>query len=96
MNFAKNTFEAYSIKYGRKYAYMDCLAVDTWSGLFSVTQDIGWFDKHTIHGVVTHLADDMNTIQDGIGSKLALTLQYFSSFVTGMLLSSTDTYMLLK
>ncbi|ELU18040.1 hypothetical protein CAPTEDRAFT_197681 [Capitella teleta] len=46
-------------------------------------QHIGWFDQQQVGELTARLADDINSIQNGMGEKVSLFMQYFSTFIAG-------------
>ncbi|XP_072781681.1 ATP-binding cassette sub-family B member 5 isoform X2 [Taeniopygia guttata] len=54
---------------------------------FSVLhQEMAWFDTTQIGTLNTRLTDDINTIREGIGDKISIFLQFFSTFVSGLII----------
>ncbi|NXD92614.1 MDR1 protein, partial [Chaetorhynchus papuensis] len=54
---------------------------------FSVLhQEMAWFDTTQIGTLNTRLTDDINTIREGIGDKISIFLQFFSTFVSGVII----------
>ncbi|XP_044861610.1 ATP-dependent translocase ABCB1-like [Mauremys mutica] len=49
-------------------------------------QEIAWFDISKIGTLNTRLTDDINTIYDGIGDKFCIFVQFFSTFLTGIVI----------
>ncbi|XP_064647521.1 ATP-dependent translocase ABCB1-like isoform X2 [Lineus longissimus] len=49
-------------------------------------QEISWFDTHQIGELNSRLADDLNTIHDGIGDKVAQFLQGITTFIAAFVL----------
>ncbi|ELT87338.1 hypothetical protein CAPTEDRAFT_150102 [Capitella teleta] len=49
-------------------------------------QHIGWFDEHQVGELTARLSDDINNIQNGIGSKISLFLQAITQFLAGYVL----------
>ncbi|NXA85396.1 MDR1 protein, partial [Melanocharis versteri] len=49
-------------------------------------QEMAWFDTTQIGTLNTRLTDDINTIREGIGDKISIFLQFFSTFVTGLII----------
>uniref|UniRef100_A0ABM5GP39 ATP-binding cassette sub-family B member 5 isoform X1 n=1 Tax=Pogona vitticeps TaxID=103695 RepID=A0ABM5GP39_9SAUR len=49
-------------------------------------QEMAWFDTTQIGTLNTRLTDDINTIHGGIGDKISITIQHFSTFVTGIII----------
>ncbi|NXI18278.1 MDR1 protein, partial [Irena cyanogastra] len=49
-------------------------------------QEMAWFDTTQIGTLNTRLTDDINTIREGIGDKISIFLQYFSTFVAGLII----------
>ncbi|XP_028835614.1 multidrug resistance protein 1 [Denticeps clupeoides] len=46
-------------------------------------QPMAWFDTHQIGVLNTRLTDDINTISEGLGDKICVFVQFFSTFVAG-------------
>ncbi|KAI4891347.1 hypothetical protein NFI96_015728 [Prochilodus magdalenae] len=46
-------------------------------------QDIGWFDVNETGQLNTRLTDDIYKINEGIGDKLGMCIQSFTTFITG-------------
>ena len=46
-------------------------------------QEVGWFDVEGANHIVTRLASDTNLIQQGIGDKLGIGIQFAFTFVFG-------------
>ncbi|XP_036393962.1 ATP-dependent translocase ABCB1 [Megalops cyprinoides] len=49
-------------------------------------QPMEWFDTHQIGVLNTRLTDDINTINDGLGDKICIFVQFFCSFVAGFII----------
>ncbi|NXO14555.1 MDR1 protein, partial [Oriolus oriolus] len=49
-------------------------------------QEMAWFDTTQIGTLNTRLTDDINTIREGIGDKISIFLQFFSTFVSGIII----------
>jgi ATP-binding cassette subfamily B (MDR/TAP) protein 1 len=49
-------------------------------------QEIGWFDTNETGELNTRMSDDVNKIQEGIGDKIGNFFQWFSTFVTGIVI----------
>ncbi|NWV07564.1 MDR1 protein, partial [Ptilonorhynchus violaceus] len=49
-------------------------------------QEMAWFDITQIGTLNTRLTDDINTIREGIGDKISIFLQFFSTFVAGIII----------
>uniref|UniRef100_A0A8C5TXF0 ABC-type xenobiotic transporter n=1 Tax=Malurus cyaneus samueli TaxID=2593467 RepID=A0A8C5TXF0_9PASS len=49
-------------------------------------QEMAWFDTTQIGTLNTRLTDDINTIREGIGDKISIFLQFFSTFVAGIII----------
>ncbi|NXF17580.1 MDR1 protein, partial [Rhodinocichla rosea] len=49
-------------------------------------QEMAWFDTTQIGALNTRLTDDINTIREGIGDKISIFLQFFSTFVSGLII----------
>ncbi|XP_018426935.1 PREDICTED: multidrug resistance protein 1B-like [Nanorana parkeri] len=49
-------------------------------------QEMTWFDTTQIGTLNTRLTDDINTIHDGLGDKISIFVQYFSTFLTGIII----------
>ncbi|KAM4567936.1 ATP-dependent translocase ABCB1 [Fundulus diaphanus] len=52
-------------------------------------QDIGWFDVNETGELNTRLTDDVYKIQEGIGDKVGMLIQSFSSFVAAFIIGFT-------
>ncbi|XP_053483597.1 ATP-dependent translocase ABCB1 isoform X1 [Ictalurus furcatus] len=48
-------------------------------------QPMAWFDTHPIGELNTRLTDDINTINDGLGDKICVFVQFFCRFITGLI-----------
>uniref|UniRef100_A0A3B3S5S1 ABC-type xenobiotic transporter n=1 Tax=Paramormyrops kingsleyae TaxID=1676925 RepID=A0A3B3S5S1_9TELE len=51
-----------------------------------IHQQMGWFDTHQIGVLITRLTDDINTINDGLGDKICLFVQFFCAFIAGLII----------
>ncbi|KAM9387494.1 ATP-binding cassette sub-family B member 5 [Phaethornis superciliosus] len=49
-------------------------------------QEMAWFDTTQIGTLNTRLTDDINTIHEGIGDKICIFVQFFVTFVTGIII----------
>ncbi|NWV27208.1 MDR1 protein, partial [Origma solitaria] len=49
-------------------------------------QEMAWFDTTQIGTLNTRLTDDINTIREGMGDKISIFLQFFSTFVSGVII----------
>ncbi|XP_014749850.1 PREDICTED: ATP-binding cassette sub-family B member 5 isoform X2 [Sturnus vulgaris] len=49
-------------------------------------QEMAWFDTTQIGTLNTRLTDDINSIREGIGDKISIFLQFFSTFVSGLII----------
>ncbi|KAG8139075.1 hypothetical protein E2320_001848, partial [Naja naja] len=49
-------------------------------------QEMAWFDTTPIGTLNTRLTEDINTIHKGIGDKIAILIQNFSTFLTGIII----------
>ncbi|KAI4891630.1 hypothetical protein NFI96_007634 [Prochilodus magdalenae] len=49
-------------------------------------QQMAWFDTHPIGELNTRLTDDINTINDGLGDKIAIFVQFFCTFIAGFVI----------
>ncbi|XP_048367466.1 ATP-binding cassette sub-family B member 5 [Sphaerodactylus townsendi] len=49
-------------------------------------QEMAWFDTMQIGTLNTRLTDDINTIQDGLGDKISLIVQFSATFVAGIII----------
>ncbi|XP_058688366.1 ATP-binding cassette sub-family B member 5 isoform X2 [Poecile atricapillus] len=49
-------------------------------------QEMAWFDTTQIGTLNTRLTDDINTIREGMGDKISIFLQFFSTFVSGLII----------
>ncbi|XP_060638094.2 ATP-binding cassette sub-family B member 5 [Anolis sagrei] len=50
-------------------------------------QEMAWFDSTQIGTLNTRLTDDINTIHGGIGDKICIVVQFFSTFLSGMIIA---------
>ncbi len=49
-------------------------------------QEIGWFDVYKSGELTNRLTDDVTKIKDGIGDKLGSSIQFFSAFISGIII----------
>ncbi|XP_051721292.1 ATP-dependent translocase ABCB1 [Ctenopharyngodon idella] len=49
-------------------------------------QQMSWFDTHPIGELNIRLTDDINTINDGLGDKICVFIQFFCTFLTGFII----------
>ncbi|XP_056618525.1 ATP-dependent translocase ABCB1 [Triplophysa dalaica] len=49
-------------------------------------QQMSWFDTHKIGELNTRLTDDINTINDGLGDKICVFVQFFCTFIAGFVI----------
>ncbi|KAG8435252.1 hypothetical protein GDO86_013268 [Hymenochirus boettgeri] len=49
-------------------------------------QDMSWFDTIQIGTLNTRLTEDINTIHEGLGDKICIFMQYFSTFISGVVI----------
>ncbi|KFV72988.1 Multidrug resistance protein 1, partial [Dryobates pubescens] len=49
-------------------------------------QEMSWFDTTQIGTLNTRLTDDINTIHQGIGDKICIFVQFFATFVAGVII----------
>ncbi|XP_032552546.1 ATP-binding cassette sub-family B member 5 [Chiroxiphia lanceolata] len=49
-------------------------------------QEMAWFDTTQIGMLNTRLTEDINTIHQGIGDKICIFLQFFSTFLAGIII----------
>ncbi|XP_030350565.1 ATP-binding cassette sub-family B member 5 isoform X1 [Strigops habroptila] len=49
-------------------------------------QEMAWFDSAQIGTLNTRLTDDINTIHEGIGDKICIFVQFFATFVAGIII----------
>ncbi|XP_072535197.1 ATP-dependent translocase ABCB1-like [Salminus brasiliensis] len=49
-------------------------------------QQMAWFDTHPIGELNTRLTDDINTINDGLGDKICIFVQFFCTFIAGFVI----------
>ncbi|XP_065439372.1 ATP-dependent translocase ABCB1-like isoform X5 [Chrysemys picta bellii] len=49
-------------------------------------QEMAWFDTSQIGTLNTRLTDDINTIHEGIGDKFCIFVQFFATFLTGIVI----------
>uniref|UniRef100_A0A8D0HE63 ABC transmembrane type-1 domain-containing protein n=1 Tax=Sphenodon punctatus TaxID=8508 RepID=A0A8D0HE63_SPHPU len=47
---------------------------------------MAWFDTTQIGTLNTRLTDDINTIHEGIGDKICIFVQFFATFLTGIII----------
>eukprot|EP00731_Ephydatia_muelleri_P030841 Em0022g355a len=57
-------------------------------------QEVGWFDTTKTGQLNTRLQDDTEKIQSGIGDKVAVFLQYTTTFVAGYVIAFTKSWKL--
>lgn len=57
-------------------------------------QDIGWFDKQETGDLVSRLVSDISLIQEGMSDKIALAIQYITTFIAGFVIAYTKGYKL--
>ncbi|XP_062979770.1 ATP-dependent translocase ABCB1-like [Elgaria multicarinata webbii] len=50
-------------------------------------QEMSWFDTTQIGTLNTRLTDDINTIQEGIGSKISIMIEMFSVYLSGIIIA---------
>ncbi|XP_066501736.1 ATP-binding cassette, sub-family B (MDR/TAP), member 4 [Hoplias malabaricus] len=51
-----------------------------------IRQDIGWFDMNETGQLNTRLTDDIYKINEGIGDKLGMCIQFLTTFFTGFII----------
>uniref|UniRef100_A0A8C1KT64 ATP-binding cassette sub-family B member 5 n=1 Tax=Cyprinus carpio TaxID=7962 RepID=A0A8C1KT64_CYPCA len=49
-------------------------------------QQMSWFDTHQIGELNIRLTDDINTINDGLGDKICVFVQFFCTFISGFII----------
>ncbi|XP_059674811.1 ATP-binding cassette sub-family B member 5 [Gavia stellata] len=49
-------------------------------------QDMAWFDTTQIGTLNTRLTDDISTIHEGIGDKICIFVQFFATFLAGIII----------
>uniref|UniRef100_A0A8C8B6R5 ATP-binding cassette sub-family B member 5 n=1 Tax=Otus sunia TaxID=257818 RepID=A0A8C8B6R5_9STRI len=49
-------------------------------------QEMAWFDTTQIGMLNTRLTDDINTIHEGIGDKICIFVQFFATFLAGIII----------
>ncbi|XP_064300530.1 ATP-binding cassette sub-family B member 5 isoform X3 [Phalacrocorax carbo] len=49
-------------------------------------QEMAWFDTTQIGTLNTRLTDDINTIHEGIGDKICIFVQFFATFMAGIII----------
>ncbi|KAM6374900.1 LOW QUALITY PROTEIN: ATP-binding cassette sub-family B member 5 [Alca torda] len=49
-------------------------------------QEMAWFDTTQIGTLNTRLTDDINTIHEGIGDKICISVQFFATFLAGIII----------
>ncbi|XP_032037398.1 ATP-binding cassette sub-family B member 5 isoform X5 [Aythya fuligula] len=49
-------------------------------------QEMAWFDSTQIGTLNTRLTDDINTIHEGIGDKICIFVQFFATFLAGIII----------
>ncbi|XP_029444907.1 multidrug resistance protein 1A-like [Rhinatrema bivittatum] len=49
-------------------------------------QEMAWFDTNQIGTLNTRLTDDINTIHDGLGDKICIFVQFFATFLAGIII----------
>uniref|UniRef100_A0A7M4FFK5 Multidrug resistance protein 1-like n=1 Tax=Crocodylus porosus TaxID=8502 RepID=A0A7M4FFK5_CROPO len=49
-------------------------------------QEMAWFDTTQIGTLNTRLTDDINSIHEGIGDKICIFVQFFATFLTGIII----------
>ncbi|XP_010013816.1 PREDICTED: multidrug resistance protein 1-like [Nestor notabilis] len=49
-------------------------------------QEMAWFDSAQIGTLNTRLTDDINTIHEGIGDKICIFVQFFATFLAGIII----------
>ncbi|XP_010174504.2 multidrug resistance protein 1 [Antrostomus carolinensis] len=49
-------------------------------------QEMAWFDTTQIGTLNTRLTDDINTIHEGIGDKICIFIQFFATFLAGIII----------
>ncbi|KAM3180950.1 hypothetical protein ACTXT7_015299 [Hymenolepis weldensis] len=59
-----------------------------------LAQDVAWFDKQTVGGLITKLTENINKIEAGIGEKLGIFIQCIIIFVSGLIIAFTKNWRL--
>ncbi|KAM3913524.1 ATP-dependent translocase ABCB1-like [Leptodactylus fuscus] len=49
-------------------------------------QDMAWFDANQIGTLNNRLTEDINTIHEGLGDKISIFAQFFSTFISGIII----------
>uniref|UniRef100_A0A8C2J2N3 ATP-binding cassette, sub-family B (MDR/TAP), member 5 n=1 Tax=Cyprinus carpio TaxID=7962 RepID=A0A8C2J2N3_CYPCA len=49
-------------------------------------QQMSWFDTHQIGELNIRLTDNINTINDGLGDKICVFVQFFCTFIAGLII----------
>uniref|UniRef100_A0A8C1JZB2 ABC-type xenobiotic transporter n=1 Tax=Cyprinus carpio TaxID=7962 RepID=A0A8C1JZB2_CYPCA len=49
-------------------------------------QQMSWFDMHQIGELNIRLTDNINTINDGLGDKICVFVQFFCTFIAGLII----------
>uniref|UniRef100_A0A6Q2YSK6 ABC-type xenobiotic transporter n=1 Tax=Esox lucius TaxID=8010 RepID=A0A6Q2YSK6_ESOLU len=49
-------------------------------------QQMAWFDTHQIGVLNVRMTDDINTINEGLGDKICVFVQFFCTFLTGLII----------
>lgn len=47
-------------------------------------QDISWYDQNEENDLTSKLADDLERVREGIGSKFSMVIQYVATFISGL------------
>ncbi|XP_034242655.1 ATP-dependent translocase ABCB1-like isoform X2 [Thrips palmi] len=47
-------------------------------------QDISWYDQNEENDLTSKLADDLERVREGIGSKFSMVIQYIATFISGL------------
>lgn len=59
-----------------------------------IRQDITWFDKMETGDLVSRLVSDISLVQEGISDKVALAIQFFTTFLAGFIIAYTKGWQL--
>ncbi|XP_040292276.1 ATP-dependent translocase ABCB1-like isoform X2 [Bufo bufo] len=49
-------------------------------------QEMAWFDSNQIGTLNSRLTEDINTIHEGLGDKICIFVQFFSTFISGIVI----------
>ncbi|KAI8800535.1 P-loop containing nucleoside triphosphate hydrolase protein [Cladochytrium replicatum] len=59
-----------------------------------VRQEIAWFDQNPPGEMATRISNDMNILYDGMAEKVGYTVQYFTSFLLGVIFAFWSSWQL--